>query len=218
MQHAPETLDAALGLRSLRGDESDAELLESAAELSGLALAGELFVDRPVIVVADEDAAAIAVEGDGDAVAAQEALQQAEIALGGFRGEELGGEDFAGSIVLHAQSGEQGAATFEPVVGRAVELNEFAFASRAQTALAMSGRSAFAWRAEALAAEQPAQGFAAEREAFLFDELLVKMMVVEAGVACARQARMRLRTAWGMRRWLGRPRLTCARAAALPCR
>ena len=122
---------------------------ESAAELSGLAFAGELFFDGPVVVVADEDAAAIAVEGERDTVAAQQAAQQAEIAVGGFGGEELGGQDFAGGIVLHAQSGEPRAAAFEPVVRRAVELHQFAFASRAQTALAMSGSAAFARRADA---------------------------------------------------------------------
>ena len=72
LEHAPEAFDAAFGLRALGGDEGDAELFKSAAELSGVALAGELFVERPVIVVAGEDAAAIAVEGDGDAEAAQE--------------------------------------------------------------------------------------------------------------------------------------------------
>ena len=69
----------------------------------------------------------------------------------------------------------------------AVELHEFAFASDAQTALAMSGSAAFAGRAEALAAQQTAQGFAAEREAFLLDELLAEVMVVEAGIAGAGQ-------------------------------
>ncbi len=167
---------------------SRVQLFESAAELSGVALAGKLFVERPVIVVAGEDAAAIAVEGDGDTEAAQEALEQAEIALGGFGGEELGGEDFAGGVVLHAQSGEQRAAAFEPVVWGAVELHELAFASRGQTALAMSGRTALAWRADAVGTEQAAQGFAAEREALVFDELVMKMMIVEAGVAGARQS------------------------------
>lgn len=188
LQHAPETLDAAFGLRALCGDEGDAELFQRATELSGLALTGELFVDGPVMVVASEDPAAIAVEGDGDALAAQEALEQAKVALGGFRGEELGGQDFAGSIVLHTQSGEQGAATFQPVVGRAVELDQFAFARGAQTTLAMGGRSALAWRAQAFPTEQSAQGFAAQREAFSFDELVVKVMVVEASVACACQS------------------------------
>jgi len=145
LQHAPEALDAAFGLGALRGDEGDAELLESTAELSGLTLAGELFVNGPVIVIAGEDAAAIAVEGDGDAIAAQEALEQAKIALGGFRGEELGGEDFAGGIILHAQGGEPRTAALEPIVGRAVDLDELAFASRAQAALTMSGRSTLAW-------------------------------------------------------------------------
>ena len=188
LEHAPEAFDAAFGLRALGGDEGDAELFKSATELSGVALAGELFVERPVIVVAGEDAAAIAVEGDGNAEAAQEVLEQAEIALGGFRGEELSGEHFAGGIVLHAQGGEQRAAAFEPVVRGAVELHELAFASGAQTALTMSGRTALAWRADAAGAEQSAQGFSAEREAFVFDELVVKMMIVEARIARASQS------------------------------
>ena len=71
LQHAPETFDAAFGLGRLCGDEGDAELCQGAAELSGLALAGELFLDGPVVIVANEDAAAIAVEGEGDTVAAQ---------------------------------------------------------------------------------------------------------------------------------------------------
>jgi len=171
-----------------------------------------------VIVVAGEDAAAIAVEGDRDAVAAQEALEQAEIALGGFRGEELSGENFAGSVVLHAQSGEQRAAPFQPVVGGAVELHQLAFAGRAQTALAMSGRAAFAGRADAAGAEQPSQGFAAQREAFFFDELLLEMMIVEAGVARARQFQDAL--AYGLRRAPGTGAAAAdvcqSRCAALP--
>src|ERR1700723_2838642 len=116
LQYAPKALYTAFGLGTLCGDEGDAELFQSPAELSGLALASELFVDGPVTIIAREDAAAIAVESDRDAVAAQQGLQQSEIASGSFRGEELGGQDFAGSVVLHAQSGEQWAAAFEPVV------------------------------------------------------------------------------------------------------
>lgn len=75
LQDTPEAFDAAFGLGALCGEEGDAELLEGAAELSGLALAGELFVERPVMVIASENAAAVAVEGERDAVAAQEALE-----------------------------------------------------------------------------------------------------------------------------------------------
>lgn len=188
LEHAPEALDAAFGLRRLRGDESNAELRESATELRGLALASQLFVERPALVVASEDAAAIAVEGDGHTIAAQEALEQAKIACAGFRREELRGENFARGVVLQAQSGEVRAAAFQPVVRRAVELHEFSFAGRAQAALAMSGRSAFAGRAEAGGAQDATERFTAEREAFLFDELVVKVMVVETGVAEAHQS------------------------------
>jgi hypothetical protein len=97
-------------------------LIERAAKLRGLPLASEFFFKGPAVVVADEDAAAIAVEGGGHTAAAQQAVQQVKVAFGRFGEEEAGGEDFAGSIVLHAQSGETRA--FQPVVRRAVQLLE----------------------------------------------------------------------------------------------
>ena len=42
-------------------------------------------------------------------------------------------------------------------------------------------------RAESLAAQQAAEGFAAEREAFLFGKLFTKVMVIETGIASAGQ-------------------------------
>ena len=157
-------------------------------------------------------------DAERDAVAAQESLEQAEIALGGFRGEELSGKDFARSVILHAQSGELRAAPFQPVVGGTVELHELTFVGRAKTALAMSGRPAFAGRAEAASAEQPSQGFAAQREAFFFDELLLEMMIVKAGVARARQFQGAL--AYGLRRAPGAGAAAAdvrqSRCAALP--
>jgi hypothetical protein len=94
-------------------------------------------------------------------------------------------------------------------VGGAVELHQLAFAGRAQSTLAMSRRPAFAGRADAASAEQPSQGFPAQREAFFFDELFLEMMIVEAGVARARQFQGALAYALRGARGLGRPRLTC---------
>src|SRR5713226_1582818 len=161
---------------------------ECAAELGRLTLAGKFFFQRPVGIVSDEDTAAVAVESRGDAEAAEQALEQAEIALGGFCGEELGREDFAGGIVLQAQSGEARAAAFEPVVGAAVELDEFALARRAQAALTMSGSAAFARRADAFLTQQAAQGLTSEGEAFDLTEFFGEMVVVEAGILGAGQA------------------------------
>jgi len=65
-----------------------------------------------------------------------------------------------------------------------------------QSALAMSGRAAFAERAEAAGAEQPSQSFAAQREGFFFDELLLEMLIVEAGAARAGQFQGALAYGW----------------------
>jgi len=188
LEDAPEAFDAAFGLGTAGGDEGDAELLEGASELSGLTFSGKFFCPRPEIVIADEDAAVIAVEGEGSAVAAQELAQQREIAGGGLGGKELGGEDFSGGIVLQAERGEARAAAFEPIVGRAVELHQFAFASRSQTALAMSGSTAFSRRSQTGLPQETAESFATEGEALDLTKLFAEVVIVEAGVGGAGQA------------------------------
>src|SRR6202162_4871615 len=99
LKGAPEAFDAALGLGTVGGDVGDAELLQGATKLCGFAAAGELFIDRPVIVVANEDAVAIAIETEGYAEAAQQAVEQAEIAARVFGGKEFGDQDFTSGVV-----------------------------------------------------------------------------------------------------------------------
>lgn len=129
LQYPPKTLDPALGLWGLSGDEGDAELFEGASELSALTFAGELFLESPELVVADKDAAAVAIEGERHTVTTHELTQQREIAQSGFRGEELCRQDFPGGIVLHAQSSEAWTASLKPIMRRAVELYQFSDAS-----------------------------------------------------------------------------------------
>ena len=117
---------------------------------------------------------------------------------------------------MQAESGEARAAAFEPVVGRAIELHQFAFAGGAQTALAMSGSTAFTGRAQTGLAQKTAQGFAAEGEALDLAKFFAEVMIVEAGISGAGQSDDGLADALGRRRGLGRPRLACARAAS-PC-
>ena len=143
MQHTPEPFDASLRLWGLRGDESNPQLLQSAAKLCGLPLASEFLFQRPGVIIADEDATAISVEGRGHAETAEQALQQTEVAFGCLRGEELRGENFTGGIVLHTESREARATTFQPIVRRTIELHQFAFAGGPRTALAMRGGTAF---------------------------------------------------------------------------
>ncbi len=187
LQHSPEALDAAFGLWAVGGDEGDAELFEGAAELGRLTFSSELFIDGPAVVVANEDAAVIAVKSQGHAEAAQQLAKQAEIAESGFRRKELRGQDFAGGVVLHAQSSEARSAAFEPVVRAAIELHEFAEPCGTQAALAMSRSPAFSWRAKTVLAQQATQGFAAQGKTLAFEELLAEVVVVEAGVGATRE-------------------------------
>jgi len=188
LEDAPEAFDAAFGLRTAGGDEGDAELIERATELSGLAFSSELFLDRPEVVVADEDAAVIPIKGEGRAVAAQQLAEQGEIAGGGFGGEELSGQDFTGGIVLQAEGGETWATTLEPIVGRAIELHQFAFAGGAQTALTMGGSAALAGRADPSLPQETTERFAAQRETLDFAKLFAEMVIVEASIGGAGQA------------------------------
>src|SRR5271169_278967 len=187
LEHTPEAFDAALGLRAASGDEGDAELLQRASELGGLTFTGELFFHRPEVVVAHEDAAVIAIKGEWDTAVTQQLAEQGEIAGGGFGGEELSGEDFTGGIVLQTERREARAAAFEPIVGRAIQLHQFALASRSQTALAMSGSAAFAGRAQTGLAQKTTQGFAAEGEALDLAKFFAEVMIVEASIGGAGQ-------------------------------
>ena len=187
LEHAPERFDAAFGLGTAGGDEGDAELLEGATELGGLTFAGELFFHRPEVVVADEDTAVIAVEGEWDTAVTQQLAEQGEITGGGFGGKELGGEDFTGGVVLQAERGEARATAFQPVVGRAVQLYQFALAGGAQTALAMSRGAALAGRAQTGLTQETTKGFATEGEAFDLAEFLAEVVIIEASVSGARQ-------------------------------
>ena len=61
----------------------------------------EFLFQRPEIVMADEDATAVSVEGPGHTETAEQAPLQAKVAFGKFRGEELRSENFTSGIVLH---------------------------------------------------------------------------------------------------------------------
>ena len=68
LQGAPEAFDAPLGLRGSSGPEADGEVSEDLAEVGRVLVALEFFRERPVRVVADEDAETIAVQGQRETV------------------------------------------------------------------------------------------------------------------------------------------------------
>jgi len=130
---------------------------------------------------------AVAVETDGYAEAAQQALEQAEIAASVFAGNEFGDQDFAGGVVQKAEQCELRTAIFEPAVQAAVQQQHLALASARQAALTMGGSATFAGRGDPSRTQQTAKGFASEREAFVLDQFFAEVMVVKAGIGSAGQ-------------------------------
>src|SRR5208283_3661914 len=77
LKGAPGALDAALGLGRVGGDLLDAKFFEGASELGGSLFSGELLGEGPVRIVALEDAVAVAVKAERDAVREDHGAQRA---------------------------------------------------------------------------------------------------------------------------------------------
>src|SRR5260370_25237619 len=114
---APGAFDAALGLGRVGGDLVDTELVESTPELRRSLFSGELFGEGPVRIVALEDAMAVAVETERNAVSGDQGAESAEIAEGIFGFQlEVSSQDLTGGVVLKTDERELGAAAFEPIM------------------------------------------------------------------------------------------------------
>lgn len=77
-----------------------------------------------MLIVANEDPVAVSVETERDAVAVQQAAEQAEIAASVFGEEELGDGNFASGIVEKSQQGDLRIALFQPGMKAGVERAE----------------------------------------------------------------------------------------------
>src|SRR5438876_211441 len=117
LQGAPEAFDAAFGLRRLRGDEPDAEGLEHAPEMGGVLVAAQLFGERPVPIIALEEAEAIAVERHGDPVLSARLPQHGGVAVEILGGPKPEGERDGGGIVDEPMQGGRRPAVLEPGEG-----------------------------------------------------------------------------------------------------
>jgi hypothetical protein len=85
------------------GEVADAELLKDLAEVGWTLGALELFLKRPVLVVADEDAEAVALEGHGQAVALRDQAEQVREPCRSLRGPEVEGEDGPRGVIDGAE-------------------------------------------------------------------------------------------------------------------
>lgn len=127
----------------MSGEVADAELLKDLAEVGWTLGALELFLKRPVLVVADEDAEAVALEGHGQAVALRDQAEQVREPCRSLRGPEVEGEDGPRGVIDGAEEEDAGAPA-EPVELAAVDEHESAHGRPVRAAGAVLARAAAA--------------------------------------------------------------------------
>src|SRR5262245_40691707 len=155
LERAPQPFDPALALRTARLYIADAELLEHPAEMRGGLHAGQLLRQAPVLIAADEDANAIAIEGHRQPDARDHLLEHDGVAMQVFGGAEVQRHDLGRGIVDGAEQGHRGPPTLEPVKGTAIDLHELARCRFARAPTPMLGRPPAMHRGEAERPTEP---------------------------------------------------------------
>ena len=170
------------GLRGASGPEANGEVAENLAEVGGVLMALEFLLEGPVGIVADEDAEAIAVEGQREAVGGADLLEHGGVAVQVLGRPNVQGEDRAGGIVDRAVEGHGRAAAFEPVMGAAVELDEGAHPGFRGPAGPVLARAAAVLGRQVQGATDSPHGGAADAEALDLVQFLGGMTIIDIDV------------------------------------
>ena len=167
--------------------------MESASELGGRLLAGELFGEGPVGIVALEDAVAIVVEAERDAVGGDHGVQRTKIADGIFGFElEVSGEDLAGGVVLKADQSQRWTATFEPVMTAGVGERHHAETRTGRASGTILPRPALLRGSHFGSPQNAPYRLAADGKGFFVAKFFRQMRIVEALVLAASQGQDQL--------------------------
>jgi len=148
-------LDAALPLGREGGDGFRAQFLKDPSDVSREAYAGQLFLMAPVVIVTEESAVAVLIDGRGDSVPPQDHIQEFQIADGILLGPEQSAQDGPGRVVCGMEKARGGPLGTEPEMRTAVPLHEESDLRSPRTPAAVLGWSATPFRPDASLA-QPA--------------------------------------------------------------
>jgi hypothetical protein len=188
LEGAKEPLDAALGLRGTGADPTDAEFLESSADLGGRRPALELLSEgKRGTGIAVEDPVAVGVGHSWEAVAADDLAEEEEVAVSVFLQAEDAAEDSPGGVIDRSVEDEPRPTVFEPGVMAAVHLDEETGLGHAFAAAAMAWGTALTGAADPGGAEESLHGAARDAQALALDEHLGKVVVIHVGIAGAGQ-------------------------------
>ncbi|HET9327462.1 MAG TPA: hypothetical protein VFQ05_11875, partial [Candidatus Eisenbacteria bacterium] len=177
LKRAPHAFDAAFRLRAGGGDEPHAEVLEHGAELSRRLPTRQLFLERPMGVVADQGCAAITVELERDPVGGDQLVEDGDEAVQVFVRAEVQGQDLSGRIV-HGPDQVPVSGVVEPVERATVDQDQRPASRGAFAAPVMAGRAAAPLGSELEPLALAAHAGGADRPP-LFTHQLGQVMVVD---------------------------------------
>lgn len=129
-----------------------------------------------------ENAVAVAVDGDRQAVRVREDLEQDEIAMRVLSVPEGGGEDMAGRVVDRRKEDQARATSFEPVMGAPVDLHQQAGLWHPLPASTVAQRATASGAAQAHCPEDTMDRRLGQRQVFSFGQEFAEVRVVDPGI------------------------------------
>lgn len=145
--------------------------------------AGELFGHGGrAIWRAPEDAVAIAIDGDGEALGLGQSAEEQEIAVRIFLLPKGGGADFASGVVDGGQQREARAPLVQPGMGAAVDLDQQASPGHPLASTAMPRGTTAARTPQSRRGQDATHRWARQRDPFSAGEQFGEMLVVEVGI------------------------------------
>jgi hypothetical protein len=175
-------LDAALPLGREGGDGLRAQFLKDPSDVSREAYAGQLFLMAPVVIVAEESAVAVLIDGRGDSVPSQDHIQEFQIADGILLGAEQSSQDGPGRIVCGMEKARGGPLGTEPEMRTAVPLHEESDLRSSWAPAAVPGRPATPFRPDPRLAQPAADRLPPDPKTLPLLQHLDEVGIVELGI------------------------------------
>lgn len=163
-------------------DKLNAELFESATDLSGFRQALELFFQGQILFIGDEDSVFVGISSDRKSMRAGHASEDNEVACGVFLVAEGGGDDVGGGIVDDSEEAEPWPTGFKPIMGTAVGENHQTWLRHPFPAFTMFGRAMFARRGDAILAQDESKRFVVDLNFFVLRDFFMHVGIVESGI------------------------------------
>jgi hypothetical protein len=132
-----------------------------------------------VVIVAEESAVAVLIDGRGDSVPPQDHIQESQIADGILLGPEQSAQDGAGRVVCGMEKARRGPLGTEPVVGTAVPLHEESGLRSPRTPAAVLGWPATPFRPDPSLAQPAADRLSPDPKTLPLLQHLDKVGIVE---------------------------------------